>query len=172
MDHKVVGHIWYLCAQLYHCWYSWVLLDLFYIQSWHNFWMKCHSRAQFIVFIQMLSCADEIQPTHLTPHPTYTPTPTLTRIGKEDQVVCAIIALWWWFCPCCVGGAMWFHTTWLFLPMPLPTEFLFYSHLLSGYKYRKNITCENILQFQFCINLLPLALIWRSAPCLEHWNVI
>ena len=34
----------------------------------------------------------------------------------------------------------------------------------------KNITCTNVGQFQFCINLLPLALIWRSAPCLKHWN--
>ena len=54
--------------------------------------------------------------------------------------------------------------------MPLPTESLFYSYFLSCNKYRKNITCKNIRQFQFCINLLPLALIWRSAPCLKHWN--
>ena len=25
-------------------------------------------------------------------------------------------------------------------------------------------------QFQFCINLLPLELIWRSASCPRHWN--
>ena len=81
-----------------------------------------------------------------------------------------IIALWWWFCPCRVGGAVWNHTAWLFPLMPLPTEFLFYSYFLSRNKYKKNITCKNIGQFHFCINLLPLALIWRSAPCLKHWN--
>ena len=47
---------------------------------------------------------------------------------------------------------------------------LFYSYFLSGNKYRKNITCKNIGQFQFCINLLPLELIWRSASCPRHWN--
>ena len=80
------------------------------------------------------------------------------------------MALWWWFCPCRVGGAVWNHTAWLFPLMPLPTESLFYSYFLSRNKYRKNITCKNIWQFQLCINLLPLALIWRSAPCLKHWN--
>ena len=81
-----------------------------------------------------------------------------------------IIALWWWFCPCRVRGAVWNHTAWLFPLMPLPTESLFFSYFLSGNKYRKNITCENIGQFQFYINLLPLALIWRFVPCLKHWN--
>ena len=81
-----------------------------------------------------------------------------------------IIALWWWFCPCRVGGAVWNHTAWLFPLMPLPTLSLFYSYFLSGNKYRKNITCKNIGQFQFCINLLPLELIWRSASCPRHWN--
>ena len=52
----------------------------------------------------------------------------------------------------------------------LPTLSLFYSYFLSGNKYRKNITCENMGQFQFCINLLPLELIWRSASCPRHWN--
>ena len=37
-----------------------------------------------------------------------------------------IIALWWWFCPCRVGGTVWFHTARLFLLMPLPTESPFY----------------------------------------------
>ena len=73
-------------------------------------------------------------------------------------------------CPCRVGGAVWNHTAWLFPLMPLPTLSLFYSYFLSGNKYRKNITCENMGQFQFCINLLPLELIWRSASCPRHWN--
>ena len=81
-----------------------------------------------------------------------------------------IIAFWWWFCPCRVGGSVWNHTAWLFPLMSLPTKSLFYSYFLSRNKYRKNITWKNIGQFQFCINLLPLALIWRSAPCLKHWN--
>ena len=81
-----------------------------------------------------------------------------------------IIALWWWFCPCRVGGAVWNHTAWLFPLMPLPTLSLFYSYFLSGNKYRKNITCKNIGQCQFCINFLPLELIWRSASCPRHWN--
>ena len=34
----------------------------------------------------------------------------------------------------------------------------------------ENITWKNIGQFQFCINLLPLELIWRSASCPRHWN--
>ena len=80
------------------------------------------------------------------------------------------IALWWWFCPCRVGGAVWNHTAWLFPLMPLPKLSLFYSYFLSGNKYRKNITCKNIGQFQFCINLQPLELIWRSASCPRHWN--
>ena len=29
---------------------------------------------------------------------------------------------------------------------------------------------SNIGQFQFCINLLPLEFIWRSASCPRHWN--
>ena len=101
---------------------------------------------------------------------------TLNKIMYKSQfhvIACyilLIIALWWWFCPCRVGGAVWNHTAWLFPLMPLPTESLFYSYFLSGNKYRKNITCKNIGQFQFCINLLPLALIWRSAPCLKHWS--
>ena len=49
----------------------------------------------------------------------------------------------------------------------IPFLFIFF---LSGNKYRKNITCKNIGQFQFCINLLPLELIWRSASCPRHWN--
>ena len=43
-----------------------------------------------------------------------------------------IIALWWWFCPCRVGGAVWNHTAWLFPLMPLPTLSLFYSYFLGG----------------------------------------
>ena len=82
-----------------------------------------------------------------------------------------IIALWWWFCPCRVGGVVWNHTAWLFPLMPLPTESLFYSYFLSGNKYRKtNSTCKNIGQVQFCINLLLSALIWMPVPCLKHWN--
>ena len=73
-------------------------------------------------------------------------------------------------CPCRVGGAVWNHTAWLFPLMPLPTLSLFYSYFLSGNRYKKNITCTNIGQFQFCINLLPLELIWRSASCPRHWN--
>ena len=71
--------------------------------------------------------------------------------------------------PC--SGAVWNHTAWLFPLMPLTTESLFNSYFLSGNKNRKNITCKNIGQFQFCINLLPFALIWRSVPCLKHWNL-
>ena len=81
-----------------------------------------------------------------------------------------IIALWWWFCLCRVGGAVWFHTAWLFPLMPLPTLSLFYSYFLSGNEYRKTITFKNTGQFQFCIYLLPLELIWRSASCPRHWN--
>ena len=90
--------------------------------------------------------------------------------GRPSEYLQGIIALWWWFCPCRVGGAVWNHTAWLFPLMPLPTLSLFYSYFLSGNKYRKNITCKNIGQFQFCINLLPLELIWRSASCPRHWN--
>ena len=86
------------------------------------------------------------------------------------HILYIIIALWWWFCPCRVGGAVWNHTAWLFPLMPLPTLSLFYSYFLSVNKYGKNITCKNIGQFQFCINLLPLELIWRSASCPRHWN--
>ena len=82
----------------------------------------------------------------------------------------SIIALWWWFSPCRVGGAVWNHMAWLFPLMLLPTLSLFYSYFLSGNKYRKNITCKNIGKFQFCISLLPLELIWRSASCPRHWN--
>ena len=89
---------------------------------------------------------------------------------KQLIYIYIFIALWWWFCPCRVGGAVWNHTAWLFPLMPLPTLSLFYSYFLSGNKYRKNITCKNIGQFQFCINLLPLELIWRSASCPRHWN--
>ena len=102
---------------------------------------------------------------------------TFGNAPKRDYENCCqhgllfiIIALWWWFCPCRVGGAVWNHTAWLFPLMPLPTLSLFYSYFLSGNKYRKNITCKNIGQFQFCINLLPLELIWRSASCPRHWN--
>ena len=94
---------------------------------------------------------------------------TFLESGNKDAQI-TIIALWWWFCPCRVGGAMWNHTAWLFPLMPLPTLSLFYSYFLSGNKYRKNISCKNIGQFQFCINLLPLELIWRSASCPWHWN--
>ena len=87
-----------------------------------------------------------------------------------DYFMFEIIALWWWFCPCRVGGAVWNHTAWLFPLMPLPTLSLFYSYFLSGNKYRKNITCKNIGQFQFCINLQPLEFIWRSASCPRHWH--
>ena len=82
----------------------------------------------------------------------------------------SIIALWWWFCTCCFGGAMWFHTSWLFLPMYLPTESLFYSYFLSGNTYGKPLPVKNIGQFQFCVHVLPLALIWRSAQCTSIEN--
>ena len=91
-------------------------------------------------------------------------------LSSDCDFVWQIIALWWWFCPCRVGGAVWNHTAWLFPLMPLPTLSLFNSYFLSGNKYRKNITCKNIGQFQFCINLLPLEFIWRSASCPRHWN--
>ena len=55
-----------------------------------------------------------------------------------------IIALWWWFCPCRVGGAVWNHTAWLFPLMPLPTLSLFYSYFLFGNEYRKT-SLEKIL---------------------------
>ena len=80
------------------------------------------------------------------------------------------IALWWWFWPCRVGGAVWNHTAWLFPQMPSPTESFSIHIFYLVINVEKNITSKNIRQFQFCINLLPLALIWRSAPCLKHWN--
>ena len=55
------------------------------------------------------------------------------------------IALWWWFCPCRVGGAVWNHTAWLFPLMPLPTLSLFYSYFQSGNKYRKKTSLVKIL---------------------------
>ena len=58
--------------------------------------------------------------------------------------VYTIIALWWWFCPCRVGGAVWNHTAWLFPLMPLPTLSLFYSYFLFGNEYRKT-SLEKIL---------------------------
>ena len=100
----------------------------------------------------------------------------LTSLFMPVSLLChcdalsGIIALWWWFCPCRVGGAVWNHTAWLFPLMPLPTLSLFYSYFLSGNKCWKNITCKNIGQFQSCINLLPLELIWRSASRPSHWN--
>ena len=93
-----------------------------------------------------------------------------TSLSENVKVLSVIIALWWWFCLCRVRGAVWFHTAWLFPLMPLPTLSLFYSYFLSGNKYRKTITCKNTGQFQFCIYLLPLELIWRSASCPRHWN--
>ena len=77
--------------------------------------------------------------------------------------VWCIIALWWWFCPCRVGGAVWNHTAWLFPLMPLPTLSLFYSYFLFGNEYRKT-SLEKILgNFSFVS-------IWRSASCPRHWN--
>ena len=55
-----------------------------------------------------------------------------------------IIALWWWFCPCRVGGAVWNHTAWLFPLMPLPTLSIFCSYFLFGNEYRKR-SLEKIL---------------------------
>ena len=60
-----------------------------------------------------------------------------------------IIALWWWFCPCRVGGAVWNHTAWLFPLMPLPTLSLFYSYFLSGNKYRKTTLVKILGNFSF-----------------------
>ena len=59
------------------------------------------------------------------------------NLCKMSWSMLDIIALWRWFCPCRVGGAVWNHTAWLFPLMPLPTESLFYSYFLSGNKYRK-----------------------------------
>ena len=68
-----------------------------------------------------------------------------------------IIALWWWFCPCRVGGAVWNHTAWLFPLMPLPTLSLFYSYYLFGNEYRKT-SLEKILgNFSF-------------VSIYNHWN--
>ena len=67
--------------------------------------------------------------------------------------------LWWWFWPCRVGGTVWFH---------VPSD-LFSIHIFSLVINMKN-SCENNKQFMFGNNLLPLALVWRSAPCLKHWN--
>ena len=97
MNHKVVGHIWYLCAQLYHCWYSWVSLDLFYVQSCTTFeWNVTHRlrglvlTKMFIVFIQLLSCADKIQPPHCT-HTTFGET-----MGPQVTMVTQLIVKWHW----------------------------------------------------------------------------
>ena len=78
-----------------------------------------------------------------------------------------IIALWWWFCPCCVRGAMWFHTAFWCL---YPQNPFFNSHFLFGNKYGKTSLVKILGNFDISINLLPLVLIWRSAPCLKHWN--
>ena len=94
------------------------------------------------------------------------------RIGKQDYVVCAIIELSWWFYPCRVGGVLCGFTChgcsfWCLYQNPLSIHIFFLA-----INTKKNIISENIGQFRFCINLLPLALIWRSAPCLKHWNRI
>ena len=68
-----------------------------------------------------------------------------------------IIALWWWFCPCRVGGAVWNHTAWLFPLMPLPTLSLFYSYFLFGIEYRKT-SLEKILG------------IFSFVSIYYHWN--
>ena len=60
-----------------------------------------------------------------------------------------IIALWWWFCPCRVGGAVWNHTAWLFPLMPLPTLSLFYSNFLFGNEYRKTSLVKILGNFNF-----------------------
>ena len=65
-----------------------------------------------------------------------------------------------------------YSTLMVILPMPcwgcrvIPFLFIFSMAI----NIEKNITCKNIGQFQFCINLLPLELIWRSASCPRHWN--
>ena len=41
-------------------------------------------------------------------------------IQVDLHAMSVIIALWWWFCPCRVGGAVWFHTAWwLHTPPPM-----------------------------------------------------
>ena len=62
---------------------------------------------------------------------------------------CNVIALWWWFCPCRVGGAVWNHTAWLFPLMPLPTLSLFYSYFLFGNEYRKTSLEKKLGNFSF-----------------------
>ena len=62
----------------------------------------------------------------------------------QNRWLLCIIALWKWFCPWLVGGAVWNHTAWLFPLMPLPTLSLFYSYFLSGNEYRKT-SLEKIL---------------------------
>ena len=47
------------------------------------------------------------------------------------------IVLWWWFCPWCVVGAIWFYTAWLFLLMPVPTESIFCCYFLSDDNIKK-----------------------------------
>ena len=61
----------------------------------------------------------------------------------------AIIALWWWFCPCRVGGAVWNHTAWLFPLMPLPTSSLFYSYFLSEINIEKTSLVKILGNFGF-----------------------
>ena len=63
---------------------------------------------------------------------------------RQAMIKTYIIALWWWFCPCRVGGALWNHTAWLFPLMPLPKLSLFYSYFLFGIEYRK-ISLEKIM---------------------------
>ena len=93
-----------------------------------------------------------------------------SHVHKSLYVLCNIIALWWWFCPCRVGGAVWNHTAWLLPLMPLPTESLSIHIFYLVINIEKTSLVKNIGQFKFCINLLPLALIWRSVPCLKHRN--
>ena len=64
--------------------------------------------------------------------------------SRQAMIKTYFIALWWWFCPCRVGGAVWNHTAWLFPLMPLPTLSLFYSYFLFGNEYRKT-SLEKIL---------------------------
>ena len=49
----------------------------------------------------------------------------IIHLQNSGNAMWCIIALWWWFCPCRVGGAVWNHTAWLFPLMPLPTLSLF-----------------------------------------------
>ena len=81
-----------------------------------------------------------------------------------------LIALWWWFAHAVLGVPC--ETTrhgcslWCLYP-----HYPFSIHIFClVMNIKKNITCKNIGQFQFCINLLPLELIWRSASCPRHWN--